>query len=164
MIKSIIVAQADNQVIGANNQLPWHMPNDLQYFLKTTLGHYVIMGRKTFESLPKSLKGRTVIIITQNLHYKVPGCLTVSNLAQALALAEQAGEQEVFIAGGAMIYQEALPLADRIYLTAIKATVRGDAFFPALAHDEWLEINRTMHQPDAQHAYAYDFVKLIRKR
>jgi len=163
MIVSIIVAKADNQVIGMNNQLPWHIPNDLQHFLRNTLGHYVIMGRKTFESLPKPLLGRSLIIITHKLSYDALGSLTAPNLTKALSLAKKAGEKEVFIAGGSTVYEEALPLADQVYLTAIRATVAGDTFFPALARDEWHEVNRVSHKSDHQHAYAYDFIKLIRK-
>jgi dihydrofolate reductase len=161
MLISIIVAKADNQVIGNNNQMPWHLPNDLKHFRQTTLGHHVVMGRKTFESLPKMLTGRKVIVVSHNPHYEASGCMIAKSLTEALAIAEKAAETEVFIAGGGTIYQEALPLADHIYLTQIKATIPGDTFFPLLEKDKWVEVERISHKPDEHHAYAYDFVQLI---
>ncbi len=122
------------------------------------------MGRKTFESLPNTLPGRRLIVITQNPHYKAAGCLVTHHLTEALAIAEQAGENEVFIAGGGAIYQAALPFIDQVYLTIIKANVPGDTFFPLLASHEWIEVERICHEPDQQHAYAYDFVKLLRRK
>jgi dihydrofolate reductase len=115
MVKSIIVAKAYNQVIGYKQQLPWHLPNDLSYFKQLTLGHHVILGRKTFESLPKSLPGRILIIITRNLKYKAAGCYIAFSLQEALKIAEKSGETEVFIAGGGKLYQEALPITDQVY-------------------------------------------------
>jgi dihydrofolate reductase len=163
MLKSIIVAKADNQVIGNNNQMPWHLPNDLKHFRQTTLGHHVIMGRKTFESLPKALSGRKLIVVSHNPHYEASGSMTAKSLIEALALAEQAGETEVFIAGGGSVYQEALSLVDQIYLTEIKASMAGDTFFPLLDKNEWIEVERVAHKPDDQHVYGYDFVKLVRR-
>jgi dihydrofolate reductase len=162
MLKSIIVAKADNQVIGNNNQMPWHLPNDLKHFRQTTLGHHVVMGRKTFESLPKTLTGRKVIIVSHNPNYEALGCMMAKSLIEALSIAEQAGETEVFIAGGGSVYQEALPLADQIYLTEIKASIPGDTFFPLLDAKVWTEVGRTCHDSDDQHVYGYDFVKLVR--
>ena len=164
MTKSIIVAKAANQVIGQRNQLPWRMPADMQHFKRTTLGHHVIMGRKTWECLPGPLPGRTLIILSRNPHYHTPGCLRATNLAAALNLAEQTGETEVFIAGGGAVYQEAVPEADKIYLTEIQASIAGDTFFPILKRDEWIEIQRSSHKPDTQHPYAYDFVELVRTK
>ncbi|MEM7055918.1 MAG: dihydrofolate reductase [Bacteroidota bacterium] len=164
MIKSIIVAKAANHVIGKNNQLPWHMPADMQHFQRTTLGHHVIMGRKTFESLPGALAGRKLIILSRNADYCAPGCLSTTNLTAALSLAEQAGEAEVFIAGGGSVYQEAMPWVDKLYLTEIKAIIEGDTFFPvlAIASHKWVEIKRISYEADAKHPYAYDFIELTK--
>lgn len=161
MIKSIIVAKAANQVIGRNNQLPWHLPADMRHFRRTTLGHHVIMGRKTFESLPGPLPGRKFIVLSRNAHYHAPDCRMAPDLKTALSLAEKAGETEVFIAGGGTIYQEAVAWVDKIYLTEIKASMAGDTFFPVLSSHEWIETQRVSHKPDAHHPYAYDFVELI---
>lgn len=162
MTKSIIVAKAANHVIGKNNQLPWHMPADMQHFQHTTLGHHVIMGRKTFESLPRTLTGRKLIILSRNSGYRAPGCLSAPSLTAALRLAERAGETEVFIAGGGSVYQEAMPWADKLYLTEIKATIEGDTFFPVLASHQWVEIKQMSYGADAKHPYAYDFVELAK--
>ena len=162
MIKSIIVAKSQNNAIGKNNQLLWHLPKDMQHFKQTTMGHHVIMGRKTFASINRPLPGRELIVVTRNPHYHAPGCKTVHNIENALGWAEQAGETEVLIAGGEEIYRATLPLADKIYLTEVKATLQGDTFFPALDPHEWVAMQRTSHPADEQHAYAYDFVELVK--
>ena len=162
MIKSIIVAKAENGVIGSGNALPWYMPADLQHFKRTTMSHHVIMGRKTFASLSKPLPGRKLIIVTRNLHYTAPGCTVVHDIASALAVAERAGETETFIAGGEEIYRATLTLVDKIYMTELKATLEGDAFFPMLDQSRWVEVSRVHHSSDAQHRYSYDFVELVK--
>lgn len=162
MIKSIIVAKAENDVIGKDNQLLWHMPKDLQHFKHMTMGHHVIMGRKTFASINRPLPGRKLIIVTHNRNHHAVGCTTVHDIAVALAVAEQAGETEVFIAGGGEIYQETIGLADKIYLTEIKATLEGNTFFPVINPKEWHETKRTYHPADEKHPYAYDLVELVR--
>ena len=164
MRKSIIVAIAENYAIGKDNQLLWHLPKDMQHFRRTTLGHHVIMGRKTFESIGKPLLGRTIIIVTRNPHYCAAGCTIAHDMATALRVAEQAGETEVFIAGGAEVYRATLALADKIYLTAVKATLEGDTFFPALDQQAWVEVKRTTHPADDRHLYAYDFVELMKAK
>ena len=164
MIKSIIVAKAANHVIGKNSQLPWHMPADMKHFQRTTLGHHVIMGRKTFESLPGPLADRKLIILSRNPNYHAPGYLSALDLAAALSLAEQAGETEVFIAGGGAIYQEAMPWADKLYLTEIKAAIEGDTFLPVLDSHAWIEIKREPHEADDKHPYPYDFVELEKSK
>ena len=162
MLKSIIVAKAQNNAIGKDNQLLWHLPKDMQRFRRITMGHHVIMGRKTFEAIGKPLPGRALIIVTRNRNYHASGCKTVHNIEQALAWAEQAGETEVFIAGGEAIYRATLALADKIYLTEVKATLAGDTFFPTLAQNEWVATQRSHYPIDKRHAYAYDVVELIR--
>ncbi len=163
MTKSIIVAKTKNHVIGKDSQLLWHLPKDMQYFKRTTMGHHVIMGRKTFASIKKPLPGRKLIIMTRTLNYCVERCTVVQDITSALTVAEQAGEAEVFIAGGGEIYQATLALADKIYLTEIKVSLGGDTFFPMLNANEWKEIKRIHHPKDAQHAYAYDFVEMVRR-
>ena len=163
MIKSIIVAKTLNHVIGQDNQLPWYLPKDLQYFRHITMGHHMIMGRKTFTSIKKSLPGRKLIIVTRNASYQADGCDIAQNTTMALAIAQQAGETEVFIAGGATIYRATLALADKIYLTEIKTQLEGDTFFPIISTQAWEEVKRTHHPMDARHPYSYDFVELVRK-
>ncbi len=163
MTKSIIVAKAENHIIGQGHQLPWHLPKDMQHFKHTTMGHHVIMGRKTFASIKKPLPGRKLIVITRNPTYRVEGGTIVHDITAALAVAEQAGETEVFIAGGGAIYRATLALADKIYLTAIKAQLDGDTFFPSINANQWEEVKRIHHPADERHSYAYDFVELVRK-
>lgn len=163
MTKSIIVAKAINQTIGRKGLLPWRLPKDIQHFKHITTGHHVIMGRKTFESIGRPLPKRTTLVITRNRHYRAIGCTTVHTLAEALSIAEQAGETEVFIAGGKTIYQDALNWADKIYLTEVKAILEGDTFLPTFYPGNWTEVKRISHTIDAQHTYPYDFVELIRK-
>lgn len=139
---SLIVAAANNNVIGRNNELPWHLPQDLKYFKSVTLGKPVIMGRKTFESIGKPLPGRTNIVITRQSDWQHAGVLVASSVEDALGLAEnfrnELGQpaEEIMVIGGAEIYRSALPIASRVYLTRIDANIDGDAHFPALA-DEW---------------------------
>lgn len=164
MLKSIIVAKAENHVIGKDNQLTWHLPKDLQHFMHTTMDHYVIMGRKTFASIKNPLLGRKLIVVTRNPNYQMAGCTVVHDIPTALEVAEQAGETEVLIAGGGEIYQTTLALADKIYLTEVKAKLEGDAFFPTIHANEWKEVTRIHHPADERHRYAYNFVELIRRR
>mmetsp|Transcript_10371 Transcript_10371/g.24014 ORF Transcript_10371/g.24014 Transcript_10371/m.24014 type:complete len:182 (+) Transcript_10371:67-612(+) len=163
MVKAIIVAKAKANVIGKDGQLPWHLPKDLQHFKCITMGHHVIMGRKTFESLKQPLSGRNLIIITRNPHYQVAGSAVVHDINTALVLAEQTGETEVLIAGGAMIYRAMLALVDKIYLTEVNASIAGDVFFPTICSDVWKEVKRTPHPADERHLYTYDFVELVKR-
>jgi dihydrofolate reductase len=162
MTKSIIVAKTENHVIGKDGQLLWHLPKDLQYFKRITMGHHVIMGRRTFASIERPLPGRKLIIVTRNPNYRVEGCMVVHNITAALTVAQQAGETEVFIAGGGEIYQATLAFVNKIYLTEIKAQLDGDTFFPIINANEWEEVSRTHHPADERHLYAYDFVGLVR--
>ncbi len=159
---SIIVAMAENRVIGSDNALPWHLPADLKHFKAMTVGKPIIMGRKTWESLPGKLPDRTHIIITANPDYAVAGCLVVHSLEAAL---EAAGDvSEVMIVGGAMLYQQALPLADRLYLTLVETQVEGDARFPEYDPAQWREIACQRHPSDEKNPYAYSFLTLSRIR
>jgi dihydrofolate reductase len=157
MIITIVVAIASNNAIGKNNQLLWHLPNDLKHFKDITTGHTVIMGRKTFDSVGKPLPRRRNIIITrQNL--LIDGCEVVHSLDAAMAICKNG--EEVMIIGGAEIYREALPLTNRIYLTIVHQDFGGDTFFPEIDYTKWKETAREEHQPDEKHLYAYSFVTL----
>jgi dihydrofolate reductase len=137
---SLIVAVSRNQVIGANNTLPWHLPEDLKRFRALTTGHHIIMGRKTYESINRLLPGRTTVIVTRDINYKVPGALVANSLEQAVSLCE--ADEEVFLIGGAELYRVGLPVADRLYITEIDAEFAGDTFFPVIDTDDWNEVSR----------------------
>jgi len=140
---SLIVAMAHDRVIGVRNGLPWHLPEDLRHFKALTLGHHLIMGRRTFESIGRPLPGRSTIIVSRNPAYLVPGCVTVTSLDAAL---DACGDDpEVFFAGGADLYAQALPRAARLYLTEIDLAVDGDAHFPAFDRQAWCETSRECH-------------------
>jgi dihydrofolate reductase len=140
---SIIVAIANNRVIGINNTLPWHLPEDLKRFRALTTGHHIIMGRKTYESLGRLLPGRTTVIVTRNKDYKVEGALIAYSLESAVALCKN--DDEVFLIGGAELYQDGLKLADKLYITEVDLTVDGDAFFPEFDLSVWQETSREAH-------------------
>jgi dihydrofolate reductase len=159
---SIVVAVADNNVIGKDNQLIWHLPADLRYFKQKTLGHPMIMGRKTFESIGKPLPGRTTIIVTRQEGYTVEGCLVAHSVQEAIQKAKELDEQ-VSIIGGAEIYKQALPHVDVIYLTRVHHTFDGDTFFPELNEAEWEHISAEPHEPDEKNKYPYTFLELRRK-
>lgn len=161
MIVSLIAALSENRVIGKNNDLPWRLPDDMKYFMEATSGHYVIMGRKNYQSLPEKfrpLPNRTNIVITRSLGFSAPGCQVVHTLTDALEIARKANQKEVFIIGGAEIYTLSLPHAHRLYLTEIKAEVAGDTYFPNVNLTEWKELSRRHHSVDAKHPFAFDFV------
>ena len=142
MTTSLIVAVSQNGVIGKNNQLPWHLPADLKHFKQLTMGHPILMGRKTFESIGKPLPGRTNIVITHQDHFACCGAVTAPSLEKALELG--ANEPEVFIIGGAAIFKQAMPLADKLYLTLIHKDFEGDAYFTWNKSD-WTEVSREDH-------------------
>ncbi|HRQ41184.1 MAG TPA: dihydrofolate reductase [Chloroflexota bacterium] len=159
MIVSLIVAMDHNRLIGANNGLPWRLPDDMGWFVEQTMGKPVIMGRKTYDSIParfKPLHGRHNIIITRNRHYHAEGCTVVHSFPAALAAAAE--PPEVMIGGGAQIYAEALPLAHRLYLTLIDGEFSGDSYFPPFDPAEWREIFRQVHEPDTRHAHRFTWL------
>jgi dihydrofolate reductase len=157
---SIIVAMAENRVIGKDNSLPWHLPADLQHFKAMTIGKPIIMGRKTWESLPGKLPDRPHIIITANPDYSAEGCTVVSSLEQAIAAAGDV--PEVMIVGGAMLYAQALPIADHIYLTLVETQTEGDSLFPEYDQTQWRETARERHPSDDKNPFAYSFITLSR--
>lgn len=153
---NIIVAYNQKNVIGKDNGMPWRLPADLAHFKKITMGSPIIMGRKTRESLGRSLPGRLNIAISRDAHYHAEGTQVVSSLAQAIALANTANTDAIFVIGGGQIYKEALPLANTVYATEIYADMEGDTFFPVLDKKQWQEISRLSQAP--QHNLNFDFV------
>ena len=158
---AVIVAAAENGAIGRNNALPWHLPEDLRYFRRITMGKPIVMGRKTFESIGRPLPGRTNIVITRNGEFSAPGVRVVRSLEEALRLAEDIatidGVSELVVIGGAEIYRLAIPLADRLYLTEVHAEVDADAFLPGIAWSQWREVARERHEASGANPFAYSF-------
>lgn len=166
MKRNIIVAVAENGVIGKDNDLIWHMPADLRHFKTTTKGHVVIMGRKSFESVgPGGLPSRLNMIVTRNKEYQAEGCLVFHSLEDALLLAKQHRQQEVFILGGGEIYRQALEkgLADQLIITEIHSSFEGDTTFPTVDTTQWIETQRVDHPADEDNHYPYSFVWYRRK-
>lgn len=158
MLLSIIVAVSENQVIGSDNQLSWHLPVDLQYFKSITTGHPIIMGRKTYESIGKPLPRRVNIVITRDAGYKAEGVQIVHSLDEAVTFCRQSAFDDVFIIGGDSIYQQALHLADKIYLTRVHAVIHhGDAFFPDLSDREWHLVSSAPLPADEKNEFACTF-------
>ena len=161
MIRSLVVAMARNRVIGRDNQLPWRLPADLAYFKRITMGHPVIMGRRTYESIGRPLPGRLNIVVSRSPQFSAPGCTVVPSLAEAWRAAGDA--EEVCVIGGTSIFAEALPAADRIHLTEVEAEVPGDTWFPEFDRGEWTEREVERHAPDERHAYPFRIVVLERR-
>lgn len=157
-----MVAKAANNIIGKDNDLVWHLPADLKHFKSTTSGHYVIMGRKTYESMGKPLPNRLNIIITRNRDYHVEGAVVLHRLEEALDFARLQGQQLVFILGGGEIYRQALPLVDEMYITEIHESFEGDTTFPETDPDQWQVADRQDFKADADNPHAYSFVWYIR--
>ena len=160
---SIIVAAAENNAIGKNNQLLWHLPNDLKFFKNTTWGMPVIMGRKTFESVNRPLPGRMNIVITRQADWKAAGVTSATSLKDALHKAEAANYKQAFVIGGGEIYKEALHKADIVYLTRVHTAINGDTFFPQLHEDVWEMLHNEDFEKDEKHAFNYSFQKWVRK-
>ncbi|MDX1734942.1 MAG: dihydrofolate reductase [Halioglobus sp.] len=159
---AIIVAVADNGVIGRGDALPWHLPDDLQYFKSVTMGKPIVMGRKTFESIGRPLPGRTNIVISRDPAYRPHGATAVTSLPDALSLAEDValidGVEEALVIGGAEIYALALPLAGRLYVTEVHASVEGDVVFPQVDWGRWREVSRQRRDAVDPNPYDYSFV------
>jgi dihydrofolate reductase len=157
---SIIAAMAENRVIGQDNKMPWHLPADLRHFKALTVGKPIIMGRKTWESLPGLLPDRPHIVVTSDTDYRAKGCTLVHSIDEALAAAGDV--PEVMIVGGGAFYAQLLPRADRLYLTIIHAEFEGDTLFPEYDPSQWQETERESHSPDDKNPYAYTFITLER--
>jgi dihydrofolate reductase len=163
VIVSIIVAIDERRAIGLRGAIPWRLPADLKKFKDLTWGHHILMGRKTFESIGKPLPGRHTVIITRDRSYRAEGCLVAHSLKEALSIARERGETEAFVCGGAEVYKEALALADRIYLTEVRARVEADTFFPEWERDDWVAVESTAHDADEKNQYAFSFTRLVRR-
>ncbi len=150
---SIIAAVAANKVIGLNNKLPWHLPEDLKRFKALTMGHHIIMGRKTYESMGRLLPGRTTVIVTRNPHYVVKGAKVVNSLESAIEICD--GDPEIFLIGGAQLYQTGLALGNKLYLTEIHEAVEGDAYLPAFDLSHWQETAREKHKSQKGLCFSY---------
>ncbi len=164
MIVSMIAAVDENLTLGRDYDMLWHLPRDLKFFKKTTMGHYVIQGRKTFEAFGKPLPGRKNVIITRNPDYKAEGCTVISSLREALKLAEKNGEEEAFIIGGGQIYRLGLPFAHKVYLTHIHHGFKGgNVTFPKLDEKDWLAREKNFFPVDDKNAWDITFVTYERK-
>ena len=162
----MIAALSRNGVIGKNNDLPWKLPDDMKFFMETTKGHHVIMGRKNYDSIPRKFKplpDRTNIVVTRQKQFDAPGCIVVDALEKGLAIAKEHNEPETFVIGGAGFYSLGLPYANKLYLTEIEAEIQGDTYFPSFDRNEWIETSRVHHTNDERHAYAFDFVLYEKK-
>lgn len=163
MIISLVVAASQNNAIGKNNQLLWHLPNDLKFFKNTTWGMVVIMGRKTYESVDKPLPGRINIVITRKPDWKAEGVVTANDLQDALKKAADTNCKEAFVIGGGEIYKWAFSIADKIYITRVYATLEGDTFFPTINEAEWKLVSNEDFNKDEKHQYDYSFQTWERK-
>lgn len=165
---AIIVAAARNGVIGHKNRMPWYLPEELKHFKRTTLGKPLVMGRATFESIGRPLPGRTNIVVTRNPEFTHPGIKTAPNLEAALKLADNQaiidGSPEIMVMGGGQIYQQAFPLASRLYLTTVEAEPEGDTWFPEIKDSEWQELSRDTYPAQEGNRYAYLIRMLERQK
>ena len=163
MIISLIVAMNTQGGIGLDGGLPWHLSSDLKRFKKITMGHHLVMGRKTYESIGRPLPGREMIILTRQENFQIEGCQTTQTMAAALDIARNNGDNEVFIIGGGEVFRQALPVADRIYLTEVQAKTKADTYFPPLNYDEWNQIESTLVTGESREDFDYIFKILERK-
>ena len=158
---SILVAMAKNRTIGIDNTLPWRIPEDLKHFKALTMGHHMIMGRKTFESIGKPLPGHITVVVSRDRSLKIDGCIVAHSLQEAIA--NCASDSQTFVVGGADIYAQALGLADTLYITEIQRDVIGDAWFPEFDRSEWVEVSREQHRQETPEPLEYHFVEYRRK-
>tara|TARA_R110002049_G_scaffold254878_6_gene430378 strand:- start:2791 stop:3282 length:492 start_codon:yes stop_codon:yes gene_type:complete len=153
---AIIVATDEQGLIGKDNDLPWRLSADLQYFRRVTMGKPLLMGRNTHESIGRALPGRKNILVTKNKAYQAEGCTVVHSITDALVACEQV--EEAMVMGGASLYEQLLPMADKLYLTLVHASLVGDTWFPAWQKNEWVEISREDYLADDKNEYAYSFI------
>jgi dihydrofolate reductase len=152
---SVIVAMSENRVIGRRGGLPWHLASDLRRFKKLTMGHHLVMGRKTFESIGRLLPGRTTVVVTRQVDYDLPGAVVVHDLGQAIRLVQH--EDEAFVIGGGQVFAQVLPLVDRLYLTLVHASVDGDVRFPEFDEDQWQLIQQQRFGADVHDDHDFSF-------
>jgi dihydrofolate reductase len=155
---SCIVATADNNVIGKDNDIPWYLPADLSYFKKTTINHHIIMGKNCYNSIGRPLPKRTNVILTKDPYFIVSNCLIAHSIPEALEIAYKNGEEEAFIVGGAKIYEQTVNLWDKLYLTRVDLDVEGDVYFPEVDFSEWNLISEEKHQADEKNPHDYSFL------
>ena len=160
---SLVVAASENNAIGKNNQLLWHLPNDLKFFKNTTWGSVVIMGRETFESVNKPLPGRINIVITKQPNWNAENVTTAASLEDALLKATETNCKEIYIIGGGEIYKQSLSIADKVYLTRVHTQIDGDTFFPVLNENQWIMISDEKFEADEKHQFGYSFQLFERK-
>jgi dihydrofolate reductase len=163
---SLIWAMTRNRVIGRNNALPWHLPDEMRHFVRATRGKPVIMGRRQWESMPRALPKRTNIVLTRQQGYRADGSIVIPDFESALERARraaEAGSDEIMVIGGAEIYRLALPFADRLYRTIIEAELEGDTFFPEFDESQWQEVACEHHPADADHPFAFSIEVLERR-
>lgn len=160
MIISIIAAMAKNGLIGNGNALPWHLPADMAHFKELTVSKPVLMGENTYLSIGKPLEDRINIVLSNNPAFIADGCLVARSIDEAISLAEKSGAGELMVIGGASVYRQFLPIADRIYLTVIDGDFKGNVFFPEYDKNNWQEILRQEHRPDDNNPYSYAFITL----
>lgn len=163
MIVSLIAALDEAGGIGKDNGIPWKLSSDLKRFKALTWGHYLIMGRKTYTSIGQPLPGRNTIIVSRRPSYQVDGCLIANSLSKALAIAKRNGEQDVFIIGGGQIFEQAISIADRLYLTYVHATVQADTFFPNFNEENWIEMENISQPADEQNQYSFTYRVLVKR-
>lgn len=155
---SLLYAMDKNRLIGKNNELPWHLPQDLAYFKRVTMGHTIVMGRKTFDSIGKPLPGRENIIITRDTSFTCNGCKVIHSINELLNLSREKNNEELFVIGGAEIFKEILPFSDRLYVTNIHHEFDGDTYFPITNDAEWKLISKEPGKKDEKNPYDYEFV------
>lgn len=163
---SIIVAVAENSVIGKGNRLPWHLPDDIKFFRNKTMGHCIISGRINYESIPEQfrpLPGRTNIVLSRDKNFKALGAIVAHELGKAIQVARGKGETECFIIGGGHVFRQAMEMADKIYYTRIFNSFEGDVFFPALDESKWVLKNRVRHEADEKHPWPFEFCEYEKK-
>jgi dihydrofolate reductase len=161
---SIIAAIAENGAIGLNNKLIWRLSDDLKHFKQLTYGHFIIMGRKTYESIGKALPGRTNIILSRNQSFDAEDCIIFGSIEEALEYSAGKNQEEVFVIGGAQIYKETIDMADKIYLTKVHANPKGDAFFPSLDFPNWQEVTRKEISKNEKNDFDFEIIELMRKK
>ncbi len=159
---TLIAAASENNALGKDNDLVWHLPDDFKRFKALTSGHYIVMGRKTFESFPKPLPNRTHVIITRQKDYTVPeGCIVANSLKNAIELCPES--EEIFIIGGGQIYKQSIGIADKIELTRVHTTVEADAFFPEIDEDIWEVIQSEYHPKDEKHEHDFTYLTFVKR-
>ena len=163
MIVSLMVAYSKNRVIGKDNRLLWRLSDDLKNFKRVTSGHHIIMGRKTYESIGRALPNRTNVVITRNKNFQAPGCVVVHSLEAAIDLARDNGETQAIITGGGEIYQQALSIVDKMYITEVDCEIDGDAYFPEIDTSNWKLVDEVHWQQDDKNEFNWTFKELSRQ-